>query len=133
MSIRPATVKRSHKVSLVLLGGATLGAVTGCAPESTGQEPRISPASVYANNQYIAGAGYYHAPFQAFFPRPYNFYDAARKQYFYGGQWGPAPHRSVINVSAPTETAALTAEAARNAAVVRHGFGSTGGGHRIWS
>ncbi len=126
-------MKRSHKVSLVLLGSVSLGALTGCAPDNTGMEPRISPASVYANNHYVGGAGYYHAPFQAFFPRPYNYYDAGLRQYFYGGHWGASPHRSVINVSAPTETAARMAEAARAATVQRGGFGSTSGGHRLWS
>jgi hypothetical protein len=131
---RHAAVKRSHKIGLVLLGSASLGALTGCAPDNAVREPRISPESVYANNQYIAGAGYYHAPFQRFYPQPYNYYDAVRKQYFFGGEWGPVPHRSVINVSAPTDVAARLAEASRAAvAIQRGGFGSTSGGHRIWS
>ena len=85
---------------------------------------RISPASVYANDTYIAGAGYYHAPFHAFYPRPYNFYDAGTHQYFYGGSWNAAPHRSVINVSAPTPEASVIAEQGR-ALIQRNGFGST--------
>ena len=72
----------------------------------------------------IAGAGYYHAPFHAFYPRPYNFYDAGTHQYFYGGSWNAAPHRSVINVSAPTPEASVIAEQGR-ALIQRNGFGST--------
>ena len=124
-------MKRSRKISLVLLGGLSAGALTSCAPQVEG-EPRISPDNVYANNQYVQGAGYYHAPFNAFFPQPYNFFDTNRKLYFYGGQWGPAPHRSVVNVSAPTVAAALAAQAGR-LALERSGFGSTGNRHHLWS
>jgi hypothetical protein len=124
-------VKRSRKISLVLLGGLSAGALTSCAPTIEGV-PRISPDDVYANNQFVEGAGYYHAPFNAFFPQPYNYFDPRRKQYFFGGQWGPVPHRSIINVSAPTPEAAVAAQAGR-LNVYRSGFGSTGGRHSIWS
>lgn len=118
-------MKRSTQVQLVLLGGVSLGALTACAPSSNAV--RISPDSVYANDYHVPGAGYYHAPFHGFFPQPYNFYDAQRRQYYYGGQWGPAPFQSIINVSAPAAFAAQMAEAARTD-IVRGGFGSTGGG-----
>ena len=124
-------MKRSRKISLVLLGGLSAGALTSCAPTVEG-EPRISPDSVYANNQYVAGAGYYHAPFQGFYPQPYNYYDTLRRKYYYGGQWGDAPYQSVINVSAPTVAGAAAAQAGR-VAVVRAGFGRTGGSYHIWS
>ena len=126
---KPA-VKRSHKISLVLLGGLSAGALTSCAP--TANVVRVSPDSVYANDQLIPGAGYYHAPFHAFYNQPYNYYDAQRKQYFYGGQWGPEPFRSVINVSAPTVAAAQMAEAARTD-ISRGGFGRTSRGYSIHS
>ena len=80
----------------------------------------------------MPGAGYYHAPFHAFYPQPYNFYDAARQQYYYAGQWAATPHRSVINLSAPTPAAASAAESARTD-VSRGGFGRTGTSHSIWS
>jgi hypothetical protein len=119
-------VKRSQSVRLVLVGGLSAGAWTACAPTTT--VPRVTTDSVYVNDYHLPGAGYYHAPFQAFYPQPYNFYDPQRKQYFYGGQWGPAPHRSIVNISAPTAAAVLAAEAARTD-VPRGGFGSTSRGH----
>ena len=122
-------MKRSSRIRLVLLGGLSAGALIAAAPAA---ETRISPESVYLNDYFVPGAGYYHAPFQAFYAHPYNYYDAQRKQYFYGGQWGPAPHRSIVNISAPTVQAAATADAAlatraANAVhyVPRSGFGST--------
>jgi len=115
---------------LVLLGGFSATAFTGCAPST--REPRISPSSVYSNDYHIPGAGYYHAPFHAFYPQPYNSFDPQRKLYFYGGQWGPQPYRSIINVSEPTAAAAFAAENTRTD-VVRGGFGSTSGGYHIWS
>lgn len=116
-------LKKSRQVRLLFLGGIATGAVTGCGSGSS-DEPRITPASVYVNDHHIPGAGYYHAPFHAFFPKPYNFYDASTHQYYHGGQWSLAPYQSVINVSAPTSDAALLAQRAREA-VQRQGFGST--------
>ena len=129
-------VKRSKQIRLVLLGGLTVGAVTACAPDAE-RETRISPESVYTNDYFVRGAGYYHAPFRAFFAQPYNFYDAQRKQYFYGGQWGAAPHRSIVNLSAPTGPAAAAAKAARAADAARNvqrsGFGSSSRHHGVYS
>ncbi len=124
-------MKRSRKISLVLLGGLSAGALTSCAPQ-LGGEPRISPDNVYENNYYVRDVGYYHAPFQAFYPQPYNFYDSRRRQYYYGGTWGNAPYRSIVNVSAPTLEAATAAQNTR-LSVYRAGFGSTGRSHSIWS
>jgi hypothetical protein len=123
-------VKRSTKVSLALLGSLSVGALTGCAPQ-TG-DPRISPDSVYTNDFFVPGAGYYHAPFHGFYAQPYNYFDPQRKLYFYGGQWAAEPYRSVINISAPTPEAARLAEAAR-ADIERAGFGSTSRSYHIWS
>lgn len=124
-------MKRSQRIRLVLLGGLTAGAVTGCAP--TVREPRVSADSAYTNDYHLPGAGFYHAPFHGFFPRPYNYFDPVLKQYYYGGTWGPVPYRSVVNISEPTAAAALAAETARTD-IIRGGFGSTSsGGYYIWS
>jgi hypothetical protein len=122
-------VKRSASIKLVLAGGVAAGALSGCA-----RPTRISADSVYPNDYHVPGAGYYHAPFRAFYPQPYNAANPALNQYYYGGQWGPGPHQSIINVSAPTAEAAAKAEAARTD-VTRGGFGSTGrsSGSHIWS
>lgn len=128
-------MKRSGQIRLVLLGGLSAGAFTGCAPAD--KPVRISPEAVYANDTHVPGAGYYHAPFQAFFPRPYNSYDPQLKRYYFGGQWGPAPHRSIVNVSSPTPAAAQLAQAARtdgvHAGVTRGGFGRSSRHHSVWS
>jgi hypothetical protein len=98
----------------------------------------VTPESYYTNDYHIPGAGYYHAPFHGFYAQPYNFYDAQKKMYFYGGQWNSAPHRSVVNISAPSLQAAQAAEAIRSdrqrsGYVPRAGFGSTSGSHSIHS
>lgn len=130
-------MKRSAQIRLLLLGGLAAGALPGCAPRGGDREardePRITAESFYTNDHYIEGVGYYHAPFRAFFPYRFNNYDAGRRQYFYGGQWGERPFESVVNISSPTPEAAARAEAARPAAVTRGGFGSTGRSHFIHS
>jgi len=130
-------VKRSKHIRLLILGGLSAGAfATGAAAQVP--VTRISPESVYTNDFFVRGAGYYHAPFQAFYPQPYNFYDPQRKQYFFGGKWGVAPHRSIVNISAPTMQAAMAAESARAAAdasrqIYRSGFGSTSRSYGVHS
>jgi len=121
-------VKRSSKIKLLLAGGLAAGALASCGPNPT----RVSTENVYVNDQQVPGAGYYHAPFHAFFNKPYNFYDAGRRQYYYGGLWGSDPYQSIINISAPTPEAARAAEAARTD-IVRGGFGSTAHGRSVYS
>lgn len=121
-------MKRSKTVRRVLLGGASAGAIAAAVLAT---ESRVTPESYYTNDYHLPGAGYYHAPFRAFFAQPYNHFDATRKMYFYGGQWGAAPHRSIVNISAPTAEAARVAETLRTdllstgAYVQRSGFGRT--------
>lgn len=124
-------MKRSRSVKRLLLGGLTAGALAATAAGQTAVPP-VTPDRFYTNDAHIPGVGFYHAPFRAFFPQPYNHYDAARRMYFYGGQWGPAPHRSIVNISAPTPEAAQRAQAMRTD-IRRGGFGSTGGSHFIRS
>jgi hypothetical protein len=112
-------VKRSRRVKLVLVGGL----LAGCDGSS-----RPSTHNVYTNNHYIAGAGYYHAPFRDWYPRPYNDFDPRTQQYYYGGQWWPEPNQSITNVSAPTAAAVQ-----RFAPVRRGGFGSSARSHSVWS
>lgn len=124
-------MKRSRSVRRLLLGSLTAGALatTAAAQSSTA---RVTSDSFYTNDAHIPGVGWYHAPFRGFYAHPYNHYDPARRQYFYGGQWAPAPHRSVVNISSPTPEAAQRAESLRTD-VRRSGFGSTGGSHFIRS
>lgn len=117
---------------MVLLGGVSLGAVSACAPGTVVKEPHVTADSVYENDHFIPGAGYYHAPFRGFYARPYNAYDQLSRKYYYGGTWHDAQHRSAVNMSSPTSAAATLAERARTD-IPRGGFGSTstgrGGGY----
>jgi hypothetical protein len=123
-------VKRSASIRLLLLGGLSTGALTGCGPGS--QKPPISGENVYTNNFFVAGVGYYHAPFRAWFALPYNFFDAPNRRYFFGGQWGASPHECITNISEPLPEAAQQAEA-RRADVSRGGFGGTSHGFYVHS
>ena len=123
--------KRTKRIRLVLLSGLSAGALASYAP---GTRAPLSATDVYSNNDYVPGAGYYHAPFCAWFPLPYNHFDPAKKSYFYGGQWGTTPWQSITNISSPSAQAAAKAEAMRTD-VTRGGFGCTGGsgGHYVHS
>ena len=123
-------MKRSKSIRLLLLGGFSAGAVTGCDP--SGEPPSISTTDLYTNNHYLPGVGYYHAPFRGWYSRPYNDYDAQSSRYYYGGQWGTAPHLSVTNLSTPSAEAARLAQASRTD-VPRRGFGSRSYSHSLWS
>lgn len=132
-------MKRSRSVQRVLLGGVTVGALAACATAAAPM-PGITPSNYYTNEIFIPGAGYYHAPFQGFFPHPYNHFDTQKRMYFYGGQWGAESHRSIVNISAPTEAAARAAQLARTdlprtstAPIVRSGFGSSSGSRSFGS
>ena len=116
-------MKRSQQIRLLLLGGISAGALTGC-----NSRPSINVADVYTNDFFIPGAGYYHAPFRGWYAKPYNFYDAQNQTYFYGGQWGKAPFESITNVSSPTSEAVTLAEATRTD-ISRGGFGGSYGGY----
>jgi hypothetical protein len=122
-------VKRSRNIRLVLIGGISAVAVTGCGPSGS-RPPPLSADNVYTNNFYVPGVGYYHAPFRAWFPLPYNHFDPQRQRYFYGGQWSETADQSITNISAPTAQAAQQAEAQR-ADIARGGFGGTSGSHFV--
>jgi hypothetical protein len=122
-------LKRTESIRLVLIGPLCAGLVTGC---SQNRPAPVSSEAVYTNNYYLPGVGYYHAPFCAWYPRPFNDYDPARTLYYYGGQWGSLPFDSITNVSSPSPQTAAAAEAAR-LDIPRGGFGGTGGGyHGYW-
>lgn len=116
-------MKRSKTIRLVLIGSLSAGALGGCD-----QPAAVSTDTVYTNNYYLPGAGYYHAPFRAWYPLPYNHFDPQRHRYYYGGKWGPAMMENITNASQPTVIAAQVAEASR-LDITRGGFGSTSGYH----
>lgn len=116
-------MKRSKTIRLILLGGLSTAVLSGC-----GQKPNVSTTEVYTNNFYVPGAGYYHAPFRAWFALPYNHFDSQRNLFFYGGQWGATPFASITNISSPTPEAVQIAQASRTD-VSRGGFGGYSGGY----
>ena len=123
-------MKRSRSIRLVLLGGISAGALTSCGPG--GSQDALSPNCVYTNNYYVAGVGYYHAPFRAWYSLPYNHYDQQTLRFFYGGQWGTLPHQSITNISSPTTEAAQRAQATRTD-IKRGGFGRSSYFHSTYS
>jgi hypothetical protein len=120
-------VKRSRSIRLVLIGGISASALTACGPGNPNRAP-VRAEAVYTNDYFVAGAGYYHAPFRAFYPLPYNHFDPQNRLYFYGGQWGATPHESVTNISNPTYEVASAAQAQRTD-IPRGGFGSSSHSH----
>lgn len=105
------TMKKSSAVVLVISGAM----LAGC--DSSNSTWRRN-SQTYTNNHYVAGRGYYHAPYHAWFPLPYNYYDLSRQGYYHGGSYSSAPHVSTITASRPNATSA-------SSAVRRGGF--TGG------
>ena len=116
-------MKRSKSIRLILLGGLSAGALAGCS-----EKPAISTENVYTNNFYVPGAGYYHAPFRAWYALPYNHFDAQNNLYFYGGQWGAQPFQSITNISSPTPDAVQLAQNSRTD-IQRGGFGGYSSGY----
>jgi hypothetical protein len=124
---RKGRLKRSGRIRLTLLAGLSTGMLAGCSPAG---KPPLSTENVYTNDYYVPGAGYYHAPFRAWFSNPYNYFDQVRQRYYFGGVWATSPYESITNVSSPTPLAVSTAELLRTD-VSRGGFGgsySSGGG-----
>ncbi len=103
------------------MSGLSAGALAGCEEKAA-----ISTDNVYTNNYYLPGVGYYHAPFRAWYPLPYNHFDPQSHRYFFGGQWSAAPMVCVTNISAPLAGAAQNAQLMRTD-ISRGGFGCTAG------
>jgi len=116
-------MKRSKTIRLVLLGGLSGAVLTGCE-----EKPSLSAQNVYTNNYYVPGAGYYHAPFRAWYVLPYNHFDSQKNLYFYGGQWGAQPFESITNISSPSDQAVQLAETTRTD-ISRGGFGGFSHGY----
>ena len=122
-------MKRSRSIRLVLIGGLSAAALTGCDQV---QPPPVSASDVYTNNYHVPGVGYYHAPFRAFYPMPYNYFEPKSGRYFYGGIWGASAFQSFTNVSSPTPEAVMLTQAQRTD-IRREGFGRTSSYRSTWS
>ncbi len=142
--------KRSGCVRLLLVG--TVAGICGFGVYSCVKDDGVDDDDVtcvrsgssYENNHYVPGAGYYHAPFRAWFPNRYNDHDPARGHYFNGG-WHSSPDRSNVTSSIPDdaavsrvnrswraanpgEVASRKASIASSRSIFRGGFGSFGRG-----
>jgi hypothetical protein len=115
--------RRSKQIALVLLG--TMGVVGGVVvwdawrraqPEApAASEPPAPPVAAdrdYQNNDFTPGVGYYHAPYRAWFPFPFNHHDPSRG-FFGGGLWQAAPFAAGLLSSRPTGDAVTSALAAQ--------------------
>lgn len=123
-------MKRSRSIRLVLLSGLSAGALSG-GQASAVNPPAVSTGAVFTNDFHIPGAGYYHAPFRAWYPLPYNYFDPQTRRYYYGGQWGPEPHQTITNISAPTVQAVQQVAAVRTDTIRRGGFGTSSRSHYV--
>lgn len=122
----PDTPRRSKQVALVLLGtvGVVGGVIAWDAWKRANEDdfatmPLEAPKPVaadreYQNNDFTPGVGYYHAPYHAWYPYPYNHHDPARG-YFAGGLWQAAPFVLAMMNSRPNHDAVLAAQQAQQA------------------
>ena len=117
-------MKRSQSIRLFLIG-TLASSMTGCNQKEL---PAISADGVYTNNYFVPGVGYYHAPFRAWYPLPYNHFNPQTQRYFYGGQWAAAPFENITNISAPPPELAQLAETTRTD-IQRGGFGGSSRSH----
>ncbi|HTH49469.1 MAG TPA: hypothetical protein VMB21_18280 [Candidatus Limnocylindria bacterium] len=109
-------MKRSQQVRLVLTGVVASALwMTGCQQEEdetavtgTNAPLVLSTNEVYANDDYVPGAGYYHAPYGGWYSRPFNTYLPGRG-YYHGGDWWPAPYSGPVTASAPRPEAVVSA------------------------
>ncbi|HUR46571.1 MAG TPA: hypothetical protein VMZ27_11900 [Candidatus Saccharimonadales bacterium] len=118
-------MKRSQKVILVL-SGALATSTIGCNRNGGWGDDSswLSSDNTYTNNHYVHGVGYYHAPYHAWFPYPYNSYQIGRG-YYHGGTWSPEPNASPTTVSRPSVQATSSARSAYHSTTTRGGFGSS--------
>lgn len=93
-------MKRSQQI-ILLLSGALATLPSGCARK----QPRVAqPEQVpdttgvlvekddRENNAYDPSRGYYHAPYHAWFPLPWNYFSGGQG-YYYGGSWHSTPYQ----------------------------------------
>lgn len=78
----------------LLIAAGLIGVPLAIALYARSSDDEAAPETVdasqaYPTNHYMPGAGYYHAPFHAWFPFPYNSHQAGRG-WFRGGVWRPA-------------------------------------------
>ena len=111
-------MKKSQAVALVI-SGALLAGCNSSDDLSEGWDT----SQTYTNNTHRTGVGYYHAPYRAWYPFPYNYYDPARG-YYHGGRYTPTRHESNVTASSPAAKHSATKSSSH---VRRGGFTSRSG------
>jgi hypothetical protein len=122
-------MKRSMAVTLVISGAL----MAGCDDPTYAGRDWSSDGQPITNNTYVAGQGYWHAPYRAWYPYPYDYYRPGFG-FFHGGLYSPAPEASPILASVPDPGAKFGPRgglaAGDRAGVARGGFGSSARGGR---
>ncbi|HZM06402.1 MAG TPA: hypothetical protein VFC44_25655 [Candidatus Saccharimonadales bacterium] len=121
-------MRKSAAVTLILSGSL----LTGCDPNRNGIAPHNADSAndaPYTNNTYHAGYGYWHAPYRAWYPYPYNYYSPGLG-YYHGGGWSSAPEESSVAASSSLVRGAgeRITGARSSSSITRGGFGSIGRG-----
>ena len=90
-------MKKSTTVTLNISGAL----LAGCDRYNGGGWSTNDGSQPITNNTYVAGQGYWHAPYHAWYPFPYNSYSPTLG-YYHGGLYSDAPEVSAVTSSAPT-------------------------------
>lgn len=122
---RSAQIALAGATALAAAGGASLfrssprseSSFSGTPLTAEAVPDMVAPEVEYTNDFEVPGAGFYHAPYHAWFPRKWNDYDPTQG-YFHGGTWSPQPEVSQIVQSKPTTQAAFAANALYKETVV---------------
>ncbi|MBC7365647.1 MAG: hypothetical protein H7343_02350 [Undibacterium sp.] len=104
-------------VGLPVVLGVTQCARTADRREAA-QPETVNAETVYPNNHFLPGAGYYHAPYHGWFLLPFNHYESGRGWYR-GGGWRNAAQEDEVEQRALART---------GGSVPRGGGGSAGAG-----
>lgn len=102
-------MRKPQSIIIALIGAGVAG---GAALNSFNRPPARSYASSsyrpaaarrsYQTDEYVSGLGYFHAPYRAFYPYRFNYYDPNRG-YFHGGLWTPQPMQTLISSAMPAD------------------------------
>jgi hypothetical protein len=121
-------------VGTAIAGGTVVKALTrphpssayGYSTSSWRSPEQAIPDREYDNDEYLEGAGYYHAPYHAWFPMRFDMHDPARG-YFRGGLWLADRDASGVTRSRPAPDALAAARAAYLKLHPKPGSGSSYG------
>lgn len=119
-------MKKSTMVTLVLSSRLVAGCDDNPAIGDWSTQG-ASATNTVTNNTYVAGRGYYHAPYYRWYEYPYNFYRPGFG-YYHGGFYTRDPEVSAITVSRPMASARSFGSkmGTSSRGITRGGFGFTG-------